>query len=111
MRHEGYRRFPCALARGLDTVARPWTVLNLCEALGGLTRFDQFEKSLGISPAMLTRRLSELVQAGLMERRRYSERPPRDEYVLTDPGRAFMPVLRSLRRWSEAHFPDPKRQR
>ena len=54
-----------------------------------MTRFDQFQKSLGIAPNMLTRRLNALVAAGLLERRRYNEHPPRDEYVLTARGRDF----------------------
>ena len=65
----------------------------LRDALHGLTRFDQFQKSLDIAPNMLTRRLNALVEGGLLERRRYNQRPPRDEYVLTERGRDFQPVL------------------
>ena len=54
---------------------------------------------------MLTRRLKALVAGGLLERRRYCERPPRDEYVLTDRGRDFRPVLISLMTWGNRHFP------
>jgi hypothetical protein len=53
---------------------------------------------------MLTRRLAALVEAGMLERRRYSEHPPRDEYVLTDRGRDFRPVLLSLLAWGNRHF-------
>jgi hypothetical protein len=53
---------------------------------------------------MLTRRLSGLVEAGLLERRRYSERPPRDEYVLTERGQDFRPVLWALLAWGNKHF-------
>ena len=53
---------------------------------------------------MLTRRLKALVEAGLLERRRYSERPPRDEYILTERGRDFRPVLWSLLAWGNKHF-------
>ncbi|MGH7090910.1 MAG: winged helix-turn-helix transcriptional regulator, partial [Stellaceae bacterium] len=67
-------------------------------------RFDQFEESLGIAPNMLARRLTSLVEAGLLERRRYSERPPRDEYVLTAAGRDFRPVLWALLAWGNKHF-------
>lgn len=63
------------------------------DAHAGLTRFDEFRKSLGIVPTMLTGRLSSLTEEGLLEKRRYSERPPRDEYVLTEAGRDFLPVL------------------
>ena len=74
----------CPIARSLDRVGEWWSILILRDALGGMTRFDEFQKSLGIAPNMLTRRLAALVEAGMLEKRRYSERPPRDEYVLTD---------------------------
>src|SRR3546814_18026524 len=53
---------------------------------------------------MLSRRLNGLVESGLLERRRYNERPPRDEYVLTEVGRDFRPVLWSLLAWGNKHF-------
>ena len=58
---------------------------------------------------MLTRRLAALVEAGLLERRRYSERPPRDEYVLTERGRDFKPVLIALVAFGKKHFAAPGR--
>jgi DNA-binding HxlR family transcriptional regulator len=79
-------------------------MLILRDALHGFTRFDQFQKSLGIAPNMLARRLTSLVETGLLERRRYSERPPRDEYVLTQAGRDFRPVLWALLAWGNKHF-------
>jgi DNA-binding HxlR family transcriptional regulator len=77
-----------------------WTMLIMREALEGMTRFDEFQKSLGIAPNMLARRLDALVEAGLLKRRRYCGRPPRDEYVPTAPGRDFRPVLVSLMAWA-----------
>ena len=74
------------------------------DALHGLTRFDEFQKSLEIAPNILTKRLAGLVEAGLLERRRYSERPPRDEYVPTERGRDFRPVLVALMAWGNKHF-------
>ena len=76
----------------------------MCDALHGLTRFDDFQRSLGIAPNMLARRLNGLVASGLLERRRYNERPPRDEYVLTERGRDFRPVVLSLLAWGNRHF-------
>jgi DNA-binding HxlR family transcriptional regulator len=78
-------------------------MLILRDAFYGLTRFDEFEKSLGIAPTMLTRRLAELVDAGLLERRQYSDRPPRYEYVLTQRGQDFWPVLVTLLDWGNRH--------
>jgi DNA-binding HxlR family transcriptional regulator len=94
----------CPIARGLEHVGEWWSILILRDALQGLTRFDQFQKSLDIAPNMLTRRLASLVEAGLVERRRYSERPPRDEYVLTGRGRDFRPVVVALYAWGSKHF-------
>lgn len=94
----------CPIARSLDRVGEWWSILILRDAFHGLTRFDQFQKSLGIAPNMLSRRLNGLVESGLLERRRYIERPPRDEYVLTEVGRDFRPVLWSLLAWGNRHF-------
>ena len=81
MQRKSLDRMPCPIARSLERVGEWWSILILRDALHGLRRFDEFQKSLGIAPNMLTRRLNALVDAGLLERRRYSERPPRDEYA------------------------------
>jgi DNA-binding HxlR family transcriptional regulator len=94
----------CPIARSLERVGEWWSILILRDAFYGLTRFDEFRKSLGIAPSMLTRRLNSLVESGLLERRRYSEKPPRDEYVLTEIGRDFRPVVWSLVAWGNRHF-------
>src|SRR5262245_25839917 len=104
MQRKSFGRMTCPIARSLERVGEWWSILILRDALHGLTRFDQFQKSLGIAPNMLTRRLNALVEAGLLERRRYSERPPRDEYVLTARGRDFRPVLVALLAWGNKHF-------
>lgn len=95
---------PCPVARGLERVGDAWSMLILRDASRGLTRFDQFRTSLGIAPNILTRRLKALTEAGLLERRRYSERPPRDEYLLTAAGRDFLPILHALGGWGARHF-------
>jgi DNA-binding HxlR family transcriptional regulator len=76
-------------------LATPWTDSRA---------FDEFQKSLNIAPNMLARRLSDLVDAGLLRRRRYSERPPRYEYVLTERGRDFRPVIVAMFAWGNKHF-------
>ncbi|BBL60173.1 hypothetical protein MKFW12EY_37860 [Methylomonas koyamae] len=75
----------------------------LRDAHFGLTRFDQFRKNLGIGPAILTRRLAALTAEGLLEKRLYSERPPREEYVLTAAGRDFLPVLFTIGAWGRKY--------
>ena len=104
MQRTSFGNMQCPIARSLERVGEWWSILILRDALQGLTRFDQFQKSLDIAPNMLTRRLNALVEGGLLERRRYSERPPRDEYLLTERGRDFRPVLWSLLAWGNKHF-------
>jgi DNA-binding HxlR family transcriptional regulator len=104
MKRKSFEGMPCPIARGLERVGEWWSILILRDALLGLTRFDQFQKSLGIAPNMLTRRLNGLVESGLLERRLYSERPPRDEYVLTERGADFRPVIWALMTWGNKHF-------
>src|SRR5215467_14331260 len=104
MQHKSFETMPCPIARSLARVGEWWSMLILRDALHGMTRFDQFQKSLGIAPNMLTRRLNALVEAGLLIRRRYSEKPPRDEYLLTARGRDFRPVLLALLTWGNRHF-------
>jgi len=94
----------CPVGRGLARAGDAWSMLILRDAGLGRTRFDDFQKSLGIAPNILTRRLAALVAAGMLERRRYSERPPRDEYVLTEAGRDYLPVLQALGGWARKHF-------
>jgi DNA-binding HxlR family transcriptional regulator len=104
MRRKSFGNMQCPIARSLERVGEWWSILILRDAAHGLTRFDQFQESLGIAPNILTRRLKALVEAGLLERRRYSERPPRDEYLLTQAGRDFRPVLWALLAWGNKHF-------
>jgi DNA-binding HxlR family transcriptional regulator len=104
MRRKSFGNMQCPIARSLERVGEWWSILILRDAAHGLTRFDEFQESLGIAPNILTRRLKALVEAGLLERRRYSERPPRDEYVLTQAGRDFRPVLWALLAWGNKHF-------
>jgi DNA-binding HxlR family transcriptional regulator len=94
----------CPIARALGRVGEWWSILILRDAFHGLTRFDQFQRSLPIAPNMLTKRLNELVTAGLMERRLYNEHPPRYEYVLTEMGRDFRPVMIAMMAWGNRHF-------
>jgi DNA-binding HxlR family transcriptional regulator len=93
----------CPIARSLVCVGDSWSILILRDAFMGLTRFDQFRKSLGIAPTMLTSRLADLTAAGLLDKRRYMERPPRDEYLLTAAGQDFLPVLVMLAAWGAKH--------
>lgn len=104
MQRTRFAAMDCPIARSLDRVGEWWSILILRDALGGMTRFEEFEKSLAIAPNMLTRRLNALVEAGFLTRRRYSDHPPRREYILTDRGRDFRPVIIALLAFGNRHF-------
>jgi DNA-binding HxlR family transcriptional regulator len=109
MKRKSFETMQCPIARGLEHVGEWWSILILRDAFRGMRRFDEFRDSLGIAPTMLTKRLNTLVESGLLARRRYSEHPPRDEYVLTETGQDFRPVLLAMMAFGNRHFP-PDRQ-
>ena len=94
----------CPVAKSLERVGEWWSILILRDAFYGLTKFDEFQKSLGIAPNMLSRRLNALVTEGLLDKVMYSEHPPRFEYHLTEIGLDFKPVLLTLLEWGNKHF-------
>ncbi|MGA8583943.1 MAG: helix-turn-helix domain-containing protein [Roseiarcus sp.] len=104
MQRTRFTAMDCPIARSLDRVGEWWSILILRDALGGMTRFEEFQKSLKIAPNMLTRRLNALVEAGFLARRRYSEHPPRHEYIVTERGRDFRPILIALIAFGNRHF-------
>jgi DNA-binding HxlR family transcriptional regulator len=104
MRRTSFETLQCPIARSLERVGEWWSILILRDALLGATRFDQFQKSLGIAPNILTRRLVALVEAGMFEKHRYSDHPPRDEYRLTERGRDFRSVIWALLAWGNRHL-------
>jgi DNA-binding HxlR family transcriptional regulator len=91
----------CPIATALESVGDAWSMLILRDAHEGLTRFDQFRKSLGIAPTMLTKRLAALTADGLLEKRLYCEHPPREEYILTAAGQDFLPILMLIGAWGK----------
>ncbi|MEL0167370.1 MAG: helix-turn-helix domain-containing protein [Pseudomonadaceae bacterium] len=94
----------CPIAQSLDQVGEWWSILLMRDALQGLRRFDEFSQSLGIAPNMLTRRLTALVDAGMLERVPYSQRPLRYEYVPTAKGEDFAVVLMAFIDWGNRHY-------
>src|SRR2546422_8971926 len=91
----------CSVARTLEIVGEWWTPLILRDAFLGLSRFEELQSSLGIARNVLTKRLTTLVQAGIMERQRYQEHPERFECLLTEAGRALFPIVVSLLEWGD----------
>lgn len=94
----------CPIGRTLERVGDIWSLMILRDAFQGLSRFDQFEKSLGVAPNILAARLKDLVEAGFLDRRQYQERPARFEYVPTALARDFAPVMTALMAFGNRHY-------
>jgi DNA-binding HxlR family transcriptional regulator len=98
----------CPAARALDVIGERWSLLIVREALDGPRRFDDFRDRLTISDHTLARRLSELVDRQILQRRPYRTRPIRYEYLLTERGRGLATILAALAAWGEQWTdPDP----
>ena len=102
--HNTYDGQACSIARTLEIIGERWTLLILRDAFLGVRRFDDFQRSLGIARNVLNVRLQRLVEAGLLERRRYQERPQRFEYRLTAMGLDLWPALVALMRFGDRHL-------
>jgi DNA-binding HxlR family transcriptional regulator len=96
----------CSIARTLELVGERWTLLIVRDAFLGRRRFDQFRDSLGIASNVLTDRLNRLVDEGILERVRYSERPERFEYRLTEKGADLRVALVALMQWGDRYLVD-----
>jgi DNA-binding HxlR family transcriptional regulator len=101
--HRTYDGQACSVARALEVVGERWSILILRDAFLGVRRFDGFQEDLGIARNVLADRLGRLVDAGVLEKHAYSDRPPRYEYRLTDKGRDLWPVVHALAQWGDHH--------
>ncbi len=86
MRPNRFDHWPCPIARSADLLGDPWIPMVLRECTYGVTRFDEFQKRLSISPNILGARLQRMVEQGILEKELYQERPPRYAYRLTPMG-------------------------
>ncbi|MFD8637392.1 winged helix-turn-helix transcriptional regulator [Streptomyces sp. NPDC059533] len=92
----------CSIAQALEVVGDWWTLLIVRDTARGLHRFDELQRELGMSRKVLAERLKLLVEAGVLTREPYQERPVRHEYRLTPRGRGLLPVLVALQDWGDA---------
>lgn len=98
-----YSRQSCSIAATLEVIGDPWTLLVIRDAFQGVKRFEQWQERLGVARNVLAARLKTLVQHGVLEPRLYSERPPRNEYLLTAKGKDLSDVLVTLHGWGAKH--------
>ena len=104
------RDFPrdtCSVASTLEFIGERWTMHVLREAFIGVRRFEDFRRNIGVAKNILSDRLNKLVAGGILERRLYSERPPRYEYRLTEKGLDLYGILIELMRWGNKWAPSP----
>jgi DNA-binding HxlR family transcriptional regulator len=98
----------CPIEKAMALAGTKSAMLIMREAFYGTSRFDDFAHRVGITKAATSTRLSELVDAGLLTKRPYQEpgQRSRDEYVLTDAGTEFMPVVWAMFEWGRKHLSD-----
>jgi DNA-binding HxlR family transcriptional regulator len=97
---------PCSIAGALAVVGDRWSLLAVREVMFGNHTFTEIARNTGAPRDRLAARLKVLVEAGVLERRQYQDRPPRSSYHLTEAGKALSPVLQSLREWGDAYVMD-----
>ncbi|MDQ0731276.1 winged helix-turn-helix transcriptional regulator [Arthrobacter sp. B1I2] len=101
----------CSIARGLDILGDPWSILVLREVFFGNGRFDAMKARLEVADSVLTKRLAGLVESGLLAKKAYDDGGrTRQEYVLTPMGEDALPVLNAVTIWSEKHLRAPSDQ-
>ena len=104
MRHKSFKANACPVARSLDTIGEWWSLLIVRDALGGIRRFSDFQKSLGLAKNVLSTRLKKLVACGILEQVPASDGSAYREYALTPKGRELFPVIVALRQWGESYL-------
>ncbi len=93
----------CSVAQCLEVVGEWWSMLIVRDTFMGVTRFEDFQRRLGISRNVLRDRLTSLIEAGVLVRVAYSEHPLRYDYKLTKKGRDLWPVLTAMRQWGDTY--------
>ncbi len=97
----------CPIARSLDSVGDWWTLLIVRDAMLGIRRFSDFQRSLGLARNVLTARLKKLVADGVMTMAPAADGSAYQEYQLTEKGEALLPVLVAMRQWGERYLYGP----
>src|SRR5215212_9012433 len=97
----------CSIARALEVLGDRWTLLVIRDAFLGVRRFDDFQRDLRVARNVLSDRLGRLVEEGLLDRRRYQERPERFEYRLTEKGIHLWRAIVSLMKWGDRYYAPP----
>jgi DNA-binding HxlR family transcriptional regulator len=103
MLNNSYDNQVCSIAGALEVVGERWSLLIVRDVFLGLRRFDEIQADLAIARNVLQTRLTRLIEHGVLEKRRYQERPPRYEYRLTEKGLDLWPTIVALMKWGDVH--------
>lgn len=109
MKLKSFEHMNCSLAQTLNVVGERWSLLIIRDASFGVSRFDDFQKSLGVARNMLSTRLKQLNEAGILSKS--PDAGGRFEYKLTEKGWDLMPVLLALTHWGDKYLPPEKGER
>jgi DNA-binding HxlR family transcriptional regulator len=101
VKRTSFEKAECPIARSLDVIGDWWSLLIIRDALLGKRRFSEFQKSLGLAKNILTVRLRDMVEYGILKTAPASDGSAYQEYLPTPKGRGVFPVLVALRQWSE----------
>lgn len=96
----------CSVTDAVAVVGERYSIPIIRELLYGNRRFAELAGLTGAPRTLLSGRLRKLEEAGVIERRRYNDHPPRDEYLLTTSGRALLPVLIAFKEWGDRYCRD-----
>jgi DNA-binding HxlR family transcriptional regulator len=94
----------CPVARALDVIGDRWSLLIVRDAFDGVSRFGDFQASLGVARNILANRLEALVEEGVLEVQPASDGTAYQQYVLTPKGQGLFPVVVALRQWGEGNL-------
>lgn len=108
MRWSELHREPCSMARTISVIGERWTLMILRDCFLKVRRFEDFERSLGITRHLLADRLRKLVTSGVLRKQAYSERPKRYEYRLTEKGLDLYPIMMAVVHWGDTHMAGAK---
>lgn len=95
---------PCPVARSVDIIGDRWSLLIVRDAFDGMSRFSDFQRSLGMARNILSDRLYKLVDAGILRTQAASDGSAYQEYVLTAKGECLFPLVVALRQWGEHYL-------
>ena len=101
MKHKDFSHIPTGVAAALQELGDRWNLLIIASIFSGAHRFESIQQSLGIARNILSNRLSDFVARGVLERRMYTDKPPRFEYHLTQKGIETKPILDALEVWGD----------